>query len=469
MLNAAVVKSSVANGTAVNLSPEGLVDALAKEMGVIHLGKIGEWVSIGVAEVNFLAAIKTLRARAPRSAIATSRRRIQQDASTFEHTVREANTVEVTFASTNECRNVISIEAYEMRGPKEWVSRNATNTLLRALRNDELSRPGLIDVRDVLGGKTLDCLRNDIPIDAVYTWVDHSDPEWAAIYAKYRGSANSESDAVALSRFHSNNELRYSLRSVAQNAPWINKIYVLTNCARPSWLAANDPQLIWVNHSEVIPAEYLPTFNSHVIESCLHRIPGLLENFLYLNDDVFLAKPLEKSFFFDVSGASHSFLEGYGMVSGVVSHGDPDYLNASRNVASILQSELGFIPTQLHQHTAFALRRSILAEMEMRWADNFAAVRKNKFRTSGDINVTSFLYHHYAIYKGQARVVKIENAFVKSMDVRWRNKLKDAMKPQYDTLCINEGGSDEPASDWYPAVQAFLENRFPTKASWENG
>jgi len=121
-----------------------------------------------------------------------------------------------------------------------------------------------------------------------------------------------------------------------------------------------------------------------VIESCLHRIPGLSENFLYLNDDVFLAKPLAKSFFFDASGASHSFLETYGMVSGDVSTGDPDYLNASRNVAGILRNELGFTPTQLHQHTAFALRQSVLAEIEERWAGSFAKLRKNKFRTPGD-------------------------------------------------------------------------------------
>ena len=42
-----------------------------------------------------------------------------------------------------------------------------------------------------------------------------------------------------------------------------------------------------VDHAEIVPAAYLPTFNSRVVESCLHRIPGISEVFLYNNDDYF--------------------------------------------------------------------------------------------------------------------------------------------------------------------------------------
>jgi hypothetical protein len=37
---------------------------------------------------------------------------------------------------------------------------------------------------------------------------------------------------------------------------------------------------------------HLPTFSSPAIESHLHRIPGLADNFLYLNDDVMLGRPI---------------------------------------------------------------------------------------------------------------------------------------------------------------------------------
>lgn len=449
------------------ITAEALVAGLSEIMGVIDLGRSASRTSIGVAEVDFLSALTFLRHQACGPSIAINGKRVNFATPDFKWLALNNNTVEVTFVAPNFDRDVILVEAYFLRATGEWVSNNADNTQLRALRNDCLTRPGLTDVCDILGGATLSRRIADKPIDAVYTWVNHNDPDWAALYAEHSGIVTTTTDADALSRFHNNDELRYSLRAVAKNAPWINRIFVLTNCARPDWLAADDPRLIWVDHAEAIPAACLPTFNSHVIESCLHRIPDISEHFIYLNDDVFLAKPLDKLFFFDEGGASRSFLEGYGMVSGAVIEGDPDYLNASRNVAGLLRDGMGFVPTQLHQHTAFALRRSILAEIEARWQDQFDALRNNRFRTSGDINVTSFFYHHYAMATGQARIGTVNNAFVKSMDVRWRDKLKDAARLIYDTVCINEGGSDEPASDWHPAVKDFLEKAFSQKAPWE--
>ena len=44
-----------------------------------------------------------------------------------------------------------------------------------------------------------------------------------------------------------------------------------------------------VRHEDYIPGEFLAqTFNSHTIELDFHRIPGLSEQFVYFNDDMFL-------------------------------------------------------------------------------------------------------------------------------------------------------------------------------------
>jgi hypothetical protein len=105
-----------------------------------------------------------------------------------------------------------------------------------------------------------------------------------------------------------------TVRALRKNAPWVNRIYVFTNCARPDWLNDREDRLVWVQHEEIIPQELLPTFNSHVIESYLHHIPGLSEQFIYLNDDFFIMQPTAKSDFFTVNGLSLSRLENYGMV-----------------------------------------------------------------------------------------------------------------------------------------------------------
>ncbi len=75
-------------------------------------------------------------------------------------------------------------------------------------------------------------------IDAVYTWVNHSDPQWVEWYAKAQNDlpspAQSHESANNIARFQSRNELLYSIRSIRKYAPWIDKIFVVTNCSLPN-------------------------------------------------------------------------------------------------------------------------------------------------------------------------------------------------------------------------------------------
>ena len=72
-------------------------------------------------------------------------------------------------------------------------------------------------------------------------------------------------------RFENHDELRYSLRSVFENLPWINHIYLITNKQRPTWLKEH-PKITVVDHTEIIPSELLPTFSSVVIENYLRKL-----------------------------------------------------------------------------------------------------------------------------------------------------------------------------------------------------
>src|SRR5687767_11282926 len=66
----------------------------------------------------------------------------------------------------------------------------------------------------------------DVPIDVVYTWVDGSDPEWAAEHARFRAQAGLPPSAR---RYRANDELRYSLRSLEKNLPFVRRIFVVTS------------------------------------------------------------------------------------------------------------------------------------------------------------------------------------------------------------------------------------------------
>ncbi|KAJ8668162.1 hypothetical protein QAD02_009825 [Eretmocerus hayati] len=125
-----------------------------------------------------------------------------------------------------------------------------------------------------------------VPIDVVYTWVNGSDPQFLDNLKKYVPVTSSNS---APSRFSDKDELKYSLRSLEMFAPWVRKVYIVTNGQIPSWLDMDNPRVSLITHDDIfVNKSHLPTFSSPAIESHIHRIPGLSNKFLYFNDDVML-------------------------------------------------------------------------------------------------------------------------------------------------------------------------------------
>lgn len=306
------------------------------------------------------------------------------------------------------------------------------------------------------------------PIDVVYTWVNNEDPEWQASYQEHAPVAKRVSDALALSRFKSRNELMYSIRSVFQYMPWVRKIHVLTNCRPPSWFL-KDRGVNWIRHEDVFDKTVLPTFSSHAIETNLHHIPDLAENFLYFNDDFFVNQPVSPSLFFEISGLSKSRFEPYGVVNGAFLASDPDYLNAARLGAELLARKYGVWPGQLHEHTPYALRVSVLNEMERVFSEQFLTTRENRFRGEGDISVVSFLYHHYATLNGAAVPANYPTKLIKNSApnlARILSTLNEKVGPA--TFCLNDGNDSHEDGVWDFEIRRFMEERFPHASPCES-
>lgn len=110
-------------------------------------------------------------------------------------------------------------------------------------------------------------------------------------------------------RFRDNEELRYSLRSVWKFAPWVRKIWIVTNGQVPHWLKINHPRLEVVPHSRIFRnKKHLPSFSSPSIEANLHLIPGLSDKFLYFNDDVMLGNEVWPDDFYSPTRGQKVFL-----------------------------------------------------------------------------------------------------------------------------------------------------------------
>lgn len=121
-------------------------------------------------------------------------------------------------------------------------------------------------------------------LDIVYTWVDGNYPGYQEEYQKY---CKNFKQGELIENIHS---LKYSIRSIVKNFAGFRKIYLVTmRPQKPDWLIENDKFQI-IHHDQIIEPQYLPTFNSNTIESRIHRIPGLSENFIYINDDFLVMK-----------------------------------------------------------------------------------------------------------------------------------------------------------------------------------
>lgn len=321
----------------------------------------------------------------------------------------------------------------------------------------------------------------DFDVDAVYTWVDSQDPDWQDLFAKFsddRSPRDAKDDLEArdrlADRFLSRDELRYSLRSLLQFAPWIRQVHIVSNCKPPEWFDESNQRVRWIRHEEILDSAVLPTFNSHAIETAIHRIPGLSEHFLYFNDDLFVMRPVKKSDFFVPNGLAKIRPERYGVIHGEVDSRDPDYINAARNGQALLQSAFGKTATKPHTHSPQSMRQSVAKASEERFAAAFEITRRSRFRSTTDIAPVSFLYPNFAFLTGHA-VMDFPKTALMNSNHPYRASLGSysTMLASRDfsglplTLCINDGGGSTQNLDWGAAIVDFMRSGFPLASEAE--
>ncbi|MQY15738.1 Glycosyltransferase Gtf1 [Streptomyces sp. RB5] len=313
------------------------------------------------------------------------------------------------------------------------------------------------------------------PVDAVYTWVDDADPAWRARLDARRAElglepAQSGTAGDAPVRFRNRDELRYSLRSLAMHAPWIRRIFLVTDDQTPSWLAAGHPGLHLVPHREIFAdPSALPVFNSHAIESQLHRIDGLAEHFLYLNDDVFLGRTVTPGTFFRGHGGTRFFWSTTAVPPGEATAADEPVFAAAKNNRALLRTRFGAVPTHCFLHTPHALRRSVLTRLHEEFPDALARTARSPLRDWRDVSPLSSLAHHYGYLTGTAEPSALRYGYVDTGRRAQHPGLSRLLAARSkDAFCLGEGpDSDVPADEQAEVMRAFLEAYFPVKGPYE--
>ncbi|MHB1172482.1 MAG: stealth conserved region 3 domain-containing protein [Lacisediminihabitans sp.] len=307
-------------------------------------------------------------------------------------------------------------------------------------------------------------------IDMVFSWVDGTAVEFQRARAlrmqSYVVGEGDDSEA----RYRQIDELKYALRSVHLFAPWVRRIFIVTDSPRPAWLDEHPSVTIVRSEEFFTDTSVLPTHNSQAVESQLQHIPGLSEHFIYSNDDMFFGRPVRPDLFFSPGGIT-KFIEATTRIGlGENNPARSGFENAARVNRRLLRERFGRFTTRHLEHTATPLRKSVLLEMEREFAGDFARTAASTFRSSTDISVTNSLYHYYALMTGHA-VVQTQ-ARVKYVETTLKVALgeMDALLRQrsYDFFCLNDGSAPEISVEKRTsAVRLFLERYFAIPAPWE--
>lgn len=310
-------------------------------------------------------------------------------------------------------------------------------------------------------------IKDDARIDAVITWVDGDDPAHRAKRQRHQPHAGRNANAVNPHRWACNDELGYCLRSIANHAPWIGRIWIITDAQAPdlSRLPADlvarvrivDHLTLFAGHQHA-----LPTFNSLAIETLLWRIPGLAERFVYFNDDVFLTGPLAPG---DVFHGAAPVLRGAWVDQSAIaadpaSRDDPALLNALTQINAA--SLAGFSADHLFRaaHVVHPLRRSVLAGLYDQHHAAFVANLGHRFRCVSQF-LPQGLHNHACIAAGVAVLHTGEDhlhlrtgAVLDYPLPQVRAYLARACQPQFKFLCVNDLPQVEAA---IPDTRAWIE------------
>jgi hypothetical protein len=300
-------------------------------------------------------------------------------------------------------------------------------------------------------------------VDAVYLWVDDGDPAWARRRADRRHQVGQQVDVdVDPSRHRQFDELRYSLRSLARNAPWIRQIHLITDQQRPSWLRTEGTNLRVVDHRDFLPDSALPTFNSHAITAGIHRLSGLADHVLLMNDDVFLGRPVPPDRFFGPGGQPRFFLSW----SGFDRSGTTALERARHHTASVVEAATGRVPTRVLRHTPIALSKPLLESLAQEFSHQWTSTVQSPFRSPDDI-VPEWLHHFVGSARGATQVGGIGYGYAALGSPGFGEQLHDlGRRAAPDVFCVNDIGGPIPSED-EDRLRAFLVHSFPFASPYE--
>ena len=315
-------------------------------------------------------------------------------------------------------------------------------------------------------------MKSEIPnIDLVYLWVDGNDPKWQAKRNAFLERKVENSLSSFNGRYVNNDELKYSLRSVERYAPWIRKIFIVTDDQTPEWLDIENPKIKIIDHKEILPAESLPCFNSNVLEHFLYKISNLSEYFILSNDDTFFNKIVSPTTFFGKDGFPIIRLTRkplrrfrWFLREQIFKKPHKLYSKALFNAAELVKQKFGFFYNGLPHHNIDSyLKSDCIRVAEQIFKNEIDHTKMNHIRNANDIQRIVYSYVALAEKRGHLRYVSNdESLHIHIQKDRHFEKLKK-FNPTF--FCMND--TEYADDNDRMKLKVWLSTRFPEKSEFE--
>lgn len=304
------------------------------------------------------------------------------------------------------------------------------------------------------------------PIDIVYTWVSDSDPEWLKKKSYYSGVNIQNQDT----RFIDYEQLRYSLRSVASYAKFIRKIFIVTDHQVPYWLNTDHDKIVMVNHSDIFDDKTcLPVFNSVAIESWIHKIEGLSDNFIYANDDYFFGSPVNKQHFIHPNGIAKLFLEPIPNAYGEIFADSEATTQLSLFTAHCFYEKFNKWPSFWPLHAPMIKNVHVIEKMINQFQTHIDKTSRSRFRETETISPLYLMSSYFSYAEGDSVVSSIRYEYVSSDDPNLDSKLSNLFlkikEGKCEVFCLNDHRTI--TEEQISKIANFMKKAFPIAAEWE--
>ena len=291
-------------------------------------------------------------------------------------------------------------------------------------------------------------------MDVVITYVDGLDPLWQKDYEEHTNIP------ILEKRFRDWGTLRYLMRGVAVNMPFIRKVHLVVarDSQVPKWVNRNEVNVVL--HKDIIPEKFLPTFNCNPIELHLHRIKDLDEQYVYFNDDVFPLKKCEPTDF---------FVDGKGQL-GMSRHllSIDMFKKICRNSDVMARRALGMNPSLFFLRPQHVCTPMIKSECEALYESVKDELHASITMTRTAKNVSQYVFLNYMYLNGTLQNNRLSKRHF-SLGITSTEKLrKFIINPTKTFTCINDVQlSHERFEELRKVLIDAFETLLPNKSKYE--